>query len=181
VIGAVCFLIAALIATGGPAETVDLAGANLLARPRATLRADPLGWNIPDGVPVSLSIANDDDEDDRLLGGNTPVAQYVALRRAILVQGRPETAPMPDGIVIPAHATITLEPGKSHLALIGLRTDLVQGETFPLTLRFERAGEVTVTGRVRRRVDAAGIAPLPEVSLGDLTITLVSARPAPGP
>jgi hypothetical protein len=56
---------------------------------------------------------------------------------------------------------------------------LVQGKTFPLTLRFERAGEVAVIARVRRRVDAAGTQPLPEVSLGDLTITLASAPPAP--
>jgi len=75
---------------------------------------------------------------------------------------------------------ITLEPGKSHLALFGVQTDLIQGETFPLTLRFERAGEMTVIARVRRRVDAAGVAPLPEVSLGNLTIALASAPPAPG-
>jgi periplasmic copper chaperone A len=178
---ALCFLIVALIASGEPRETVPPASADFLAGPRAALRANPPAWEIADGVPVSLSIRNDGDEDHRLLSGTTPVAQYVAVRRSFLVHGRPETAPVPDGIVIPAHATIMLEPGKSHLALIGLRTDLVQGETFPLTLRFERAGEVTVTGRVRRRVDAASIVPLPEVSLGDLTITLVSARPAPGP
>ncbi len=76
---------------------------------------------------------------------------------------------------------INLEPGTSHLALVGLRTDLVQGETFPLTLRFERAGEVIVIARVRRRVDAAGIEPLPIVTLGDLTIVLASAPPAAGP
>jgi hypothetical protein len=56
---------------------------------------------------------------------------------------------------------------------------LVQGETFRLTLRFERAGDVTVMARVRRRVDAAGTAPLPEVSVGALTIALASAPPAP--
>jgi copper(I)-binding protein len=181
VIGTVCLLIAALIATRGPQETVAPAGADFLARPRAALAADPQASELPDGVPVSLSIQNDGDEDDRLVGGSTPVAHNVAVRRAFLVHGRPASAPAPDGIVIPADATITIEPGTSHLALFALRTDLVQGETFPLTLRFERAGEVTVIARVRRRVDAAGVAPLPEVSLGDLTIRLVSAPPAPGP
>jgi hypothetical protein len=57
----------------------------------------------------------------------------------------------------------------------------VQGETFALTLRFERAGYVTVIARVRGRVDASGIEPLPELTLGDLTFSLGSAPPALGP
>ena len=132
-------------------------------------------------MPVSLSNRNDSGEDDRLLGGRTPVAQCVGLRRAFLAHGRRETASVPEGIVIPAGSVITLEPGISHPVLVGLRTELVQGETLPLTLRFERAGEVTVIARVRRRVAAAGIAPLSEVSLGGLTIAHASAPPAPGP
>jgi len=160
---------------------VTLAGAFFLAPPQAALQADPPAAEILDGVPVSLLIQNNGDRDDRLLSGSSPVAQCVRVRRAFLVHGRRETTPLPDGIVIPAEATISLEPGKSYLALFGLRTDLVQGEMFPLTLRFERAGEVTVIVRVRRRVDAAGIAPPPEVLLGDLTIALASAPPAPGP
>jgi len=146
---------------------------------QAALLADPPCDEVPDGVPVSIQIQNEGDADDRLLGASTPVAQCVGARRVFLVQGRRETAPVSDGIVIPAHATVSLEPGKSHLSLFGLRTDLVQGETFPLTVRFEHAGEATVIARVRRRVDAAGITQLPEVSLGDLTISLVSAPPAP--
>jgi hypothetical protein len=42
--------------------------------------------------------------------------------------------------------------GKEPSCPGGLRTDLVQGETFALTLRFERAGHVTVIARVRGRV-----------------------------
>ena len=180
-IGAVRLLILAGVGTIGPHAMVALAGADFLPPPQEVLRADPLEWEIPDGVPVSLSIRNDGDVDDRLVSGNTPVAQCVGLRRAFLDHGRRETAPIREGIVIPAEVTITLEPRKSHLALFGLRTDLVQGETFPLTLQFERAGEVTVIARVRRRVDAAGITPIPEVSVGALTVTLASAPPAPGP
>ena len=69
---------------------------------------------------------------------------------------------------------------RDHLALVGLRRPLAQGETFPLTLRFAQAGEVTVAGRVRRRLDAAGVAPIPPATAGSLTVTLVSAPPAPG-
>ncbi len=179
-IAAACLLALAGIAITAPHEVVRPACACYVAAPRAASPADQAASENPDGLPVSLLIQNNGDVDDRLLGGSTPVAQCVDVRRAFLVHGLRETAPITEGFVIPAEATISLEPGRSHLALFGLWTDLVQGETFPLTLRFERAGEVTIVVRVRRRVDAAGVEPLPEVSLGDLIISLGSAPPAPG-
>lgn len=177
----VFLLVVAGIAAAGSQQMVSPAGADVLAQLQAALPANTPAWETRDEVPVSLLVRNDGRMDDRLLGGSTPVAESVAVRRAFLVNGRRVTAPATQGILIPAEATMILEPGTSHLALFGLRTDLVQGQTFPLTLRFERAGEVTVTARVRRRVDAAGITPLPEASVDDLIIALASAPPAPGP
>jgi copper(I)-binding protein len=181
VIGAICLLVLAGSTTIALTAKLIEATAHYLAPAPSVSRTDTLPQYTPDGVPVSLSIQNDGDLDDRLLGGWTPVAQCLGLRRTFLVEGRRETAPLPGGIVIPGEATVDLEPGKSHLALYGLRTDLIQGQTFSLTLQFEHAGDVTVIARVRRRVDAAGIEPLPEVSTGDLTIARASAPPAPGP
>ena len=178
-IGAVCLLVLVRLVVSEPPEVVTLPSAHFSALPGAIVQADSSPWQAIDGVPVSLLIENDGDEDDRLLGGSTPVAESVGLRRAVLLHGQPAAVPIPEGITIPAESTLILEPGKSHLVLSGLRTALVQGETFPLTLRFEHGGQVTVIARVRRRVDAAGIAPLPAVSAGDLTIALASAPPAP--
>jgi hypothetical protein len=75
VIGAVFLLVVALVAISGPRETVALPGTDVPARPRVALPANPPTWEIPDGVPVSLSIRNDGDNDDRLLSGSTPVTQ----------------------------------------------------------------------------------------------------------
>lgn len=132
-----------------------------------------------DAVPVSMVIRNAGDDDDRLLGGSTPVARRIDVHRTHLVDGRREMQPVPGGLSIPADGSLILEPAASHLMLIGLQTDLVQGETFPITLRFAHAGEVTVTARVRRRVDAAGLTPIPTVVMGDLSLALASAPPAP--
>lgn len=180
-IGSLSLLALVILATVAPTAMGSRVGSFLLGPAQTAMPASAPAWHVPDGVPISLSIENDSDEDDRLLGGSTPVAGSVEARRTFLVRGLRETAPAPGGIVIPAEATITLEPGKSHLALYRLQTDLVQGQIFPLTLRFQRAGEVAVIARVRRRVDAAGTAPTPVVSVGELTIALVSAPPAPGP
>ncbi|MBD0274830.1 MAG: copper chaperone PCu(A)C, partial [Acetobacteraceae bacterium] len=47
-------------------------------------------------------------------------------------------------IEVPAGQTVTLRPGGLHLMLIGLALPLREGETVPVTLRFERAGVVPV-------------------------------------
>ena len=137
------------------------------------------GDALADAVPVSMVIRNDGDDEDRLLSGSTPVARRIDVHLTRLVDGRREMQPVPGGLSIPAHGSLILEPGASHLMLLGLQTDLVQGETFPLTLRFARAGVVTVTARVRRRVDAAGLTPNPALIIGDLSLALASVPPAP--
>ena len=55
-------------------------------------------------------------------------------------------------IPVPAGQTVRLRPGGLHVMLIGLTEPLRQGATVPLTLRFERAGEVTV----QLEIQAAG-------------------------
>ena len=178
-IGEVRLLVLAALAALGSAGIAPLDIANRPAQPEPCSQVDQSDRLGTDGVPVSLSIQNAGDDDDHLLGASTPVAHCVTIDDTRLIRGLPHRFRMPDGLVIPAEATITLEPGTKHLTLFGLRTDLVQGETFPLTLAFERSGPVTVVARVRRKVDAAGAAPLPTVSAGELTVALASAPPAP--
>ncbi|MCX8135061.1 MAG: copper chaperone PCu(A)C, partial [Roseococcus sp.] len=48
--------------------------------------------------------------------------------------------------------SVSLQPGGLHLMLIGLTQPLVAGQSVPVTLRFERAGEVTI----QLAVQAAG-------------------------
>ena len=43
-----------------------------------------------------------------------------------------------------------LEPGKMHLMLIGLKAPLKVGESFPVTLTFEKAGAINVTVSVEK-------------------------------
>ena len=49
-----------------------------------------------------------------------------------------------DAIDLPADARVELKPGGLHLMLLGLKEPLKAGQHFPLKLRFEKAGEVTV-------------------------------------
>lgn len=48
------------------------------------------------------------------------------------------------GFEVPARQRLVLRPGGSHLMIVGLHKPFVKGERVPLTLRFERAGELEI-------------------------------------
>ncbi len=77
------------------------------------------------------------DAADRLSGADTAIAQRVELRNAA-----GEAVP---AIEIAAKRPAVLRPGKPYLALVGLKRPLKLGDSFALTLRFDLAGEITVT------------------------------------
>lgn len=165
-----------LMSLASPWLRSNAAGASNAATP--TPAADN-GKETPGEIPVSLTVRNLGGKDDRLLAASSPLAEHVLLHVSRLVTGVRQMLPAAAGIDIPAGATVGMEPGLAHVMLVGLRQDLVQGESFPLTLRFAQAGEVTITVRVRRKLDAAGVSPLPPVRAGDIEISLAAAPPAP--
>jgi copper(I)-binding protein len=178
VIGAVGVLVMAAIAAAGSPATAHSDLVYSATPLRALWQDVRCGWENSGGVPVTLSIENDGENDDRLVSASTPVARCVRIESARFAGGQRHSDHVSGGLVIPPGAAVTFEAGSAHLTLLGLRHDLVQGETFPLTLYFDGAGEVPVVARVRRRVDAAGTRLLPPVSVGDLTVARVSAPPA---
>jgi periplasmic copper chaperone A len=64
-----------------------------------------------------------------------------------------------DAIEVPAKATTELKPGGLHIMFIDLKKQLAVGDTVPVTLRFEKAGEVKVDFKVQQApVGAPGAA-----------------------
>jgi len=90
-----------------------------------------------------MTIENTTDTLDRLVAAASPVARVVELHTHILDGGVMRMRPVTAIEVNPGEPTV-LRPGGLHIMLIDLARPLRQGETIPLTLRFERAGEVTV-------------------------------------
>jgi periplasmic copper chaperone A len=90
-----------------------------------------------------MAISNGGAAADRLLSASSPAARAMELhsmeRDGEVMRMRPVQA-----IEIGAGQTVTLRPGGLHLMMIGLSQPLRVGETVPVTLRFERAGEVQV-------------------------------------
>lgn len=100
---------------------------------------------------LTLSIATGE---DKLLSASSPVAEKVELHNHIMEDGIARMRAV-DAIPVIAGTPTALKPGGLHLMLMGLKQPLKEGETIPLTLRFEKAGEVAVTVPVK----AAGMRP----------------------
>ncbi len=87
--------------------------------------------------------AKDDAHADNLVGGHSPIAEQVEIHNMIHSDGQMKMQKA-ESVEIPAQGTVELKPGATHIMLINLVKPLVEGEMFPLTLEFEKAGAVDV-------------------------------------
>jgi copper(I)-binding protein len=95
-----------------------------------------------------VTIVNRGAARDALVSAAADVAERVELHETRNMSGMlmMEAVPRVD---VEAGARVELKPGSYHLMLIGLTRALTPGQTVTLTLRFERAGEMTTRADVR--------------------------------
>ena len=93
--------------------------------------------------PVASYLTIESAVEDRLLGVTTPVAGHVMIH-AVEKDGDVSRMKHIETLEVPTGERITLAPGGMHLMLMGLQDKLSEGTTFPMTLSFENAGEITV-------------------------------------
>ncbi|MFZ2003988.1 MAG: copper chaperone PCu(A)C [Stellaceae bacterium] len=86
---------------------------------------------------------------DRLTGVSTPVAQKADIHEMTMDGNVMKMRPV-DGIDLPAGKPVTLKPGGYHIMLTSLAKPLQQGQSFPLTLDFAKAGPRQVTVNVEK-------------------------------
>lgn len=96
-----------------------------------------------------LSITNKGKMADRLVSATSPVATELQLHTMSMDGGVMRMRQMKDGIAIPAGKTVELKPGGLHVMFIGLKRPLAVGDSFPVTLRFARQGQVQVRFKVQ--------------------------------
>ncbi|MGL6070681.1 copper chaperone PCu(A)C [Craterilacuibacter sp.] len=92
---------------------------------------------------------------DKLIAASTPRAQKAELHTHIHDNGVMRMREVQGGVAVPAGQTIKFAPGGLHVMLLGLNSPLVKGEHFPLTLKFEKAGEVKLDVVVEDGMPAA--------------------------
>lgn len=96
---------------------------------------------------VYVEIVNGGSAPDRLIAAATPAATHAELHTNISENGVMKMRPV-EAIDIAPGQHVVLEPGGLHLMLMGLVAPLVEGDSFPITLTFEKAGSLEVSAKV---------------------------------
>jgi hypothetical protein len=142
----VAFAAGLVVATGALAQTNQLEVTNAWARATPAKAENGVAF-----VTIQSPTA------DRLLSAASPVAKKAELHSmemaGMVMKMRPMAA-----LDVPAGQPVTLKPGGEHIMLLGLNGPLREGQSFPLTLTFEKAGVREVTVAVEKP-GAAGPAP----------------------
>ncbi len=92
-------------------------------------------------------------ESDRLVSASSPRAAAVEIHGHETEGGVARMRKL-DAVEVPNGAPVGFAPGGLHLMLIGLTEPIVEGQTFPLTLTFEKAGPIDVVVMVEARGEA---------------------------
>ena len=108
---------------------------------RATAPGQPTGGGF-------LKLTNKG-ESDRLLSARADVSAAVELH-VMKMEGDVMRMRQVDAVDVPAGETVELKPGGLHIMFVDLKAPLKAGDRFPMTLKFEKAGEVTVGVKVEK-------------------------------
>ncbi len=102
------------------------------------------------GAAYFAALENTGTKPDKLLHAVTPRAASVEMHTmSVDAQGVMRMREV-DAIELAPKAAIRMRPGMGfHLMLVGLKQPLKEGDTFPMSLQFERAGRVEVKVVVR--------------------------------
>ena len=142
-------LVLAVLGTGcgGDAAGGDAVQAGDVGVSSAWVRPSPGGDTT---TAFYLTIDNTGVEADRLVAATSPVCAEAELHESAQQDGVMQMRPLTEGIAVPAGASIVLGPAGLHVMCLGVTETLESGQTAPLTLRFERAGTITVDADVRQ-------------------------------
>jgi copper(I)-binding protein len=102
-----------------------------------------------DGNSAIYFIVTPGGEADTLLSANTDVAMMVEVHESTMGADGTMMMNKQENVPIPAGEKFEFKPGGFHIMLMGLKNDLKAGDTFKVTLKFEKAGEITLDVAVK--------------------------------
>jgi copper(I)-binding protein len=92
---------------------------------------------------VFFTANNPTGEDDTLLSASSDIADAVEVHLSTMEEGVMKMEKQ-DRVLFPAGEETIFQPGELHVMLIGLHQDLTVGDSFPVTLVMEKAGEISL-------------------------------------
>ncbi|MBD1554325.1 copper chaperone PCu(A)C [Pseudomonas typographi] len=108
-------------------------------------------------VAAYFTLANAGAEDDVLLGVDSPIAGQAQMHQHIGQDGMMKMQRV-TSVLLPAAGQVNFAPMAYHVMLLDLgeRSALQPGQHFPLTLHFQRSGDITVNVDVLTDAPAQG-------------------------
>lgn len=85
---------------------------------------------------------------DKLISASSDTAKATELHATQMKDGTMAMRQV-QSMDIPADGELKLKPGGYHIMLIGLNRPLVAGETLPIKMKFEKAGETSINAKVK--------------------------------
>jgi copper(I)-binding protein len=147
-----------ILAIAAVAAIAVASGASAHEYQLRALRIDhPFARATPPGARsggVFLSVENKGDRTDRLLTVSTPVAGTAELHQMVMDAGVMRMRAVA-GLDVKPGDRLVLQPGAYHVMLTDLKRPLHAGETFPMTLGFEKAGTIKVDVEVESMAGGA--------------------------
>ncbi len=146
VVALVALIALVTVACGESEEPTGIVVEDAWARPVAVGDSDDTNG------AVYLTIRNTGDSDDVLVAERpeSKIARAAELHQSSMSDGM-MSMQMLQSVEVPAGGHLELAPGGYHIMLVGLTNDLNPGDSFPITLYFERAGEMIVDVQVEQR------------------------------
>ena len=126
--------------------------------------AHPWSMELPPNAPTVAAyfvVHNNGKTPDRLLSVSTPVAGKAELHEHRHENGLMKMQQV-QNVDIPPGGEVVFAPMGYHVMLLELKdkSTLVDGQRFPLTLHFEKAGNVTVEVAVQKQAPAENAEPM---------------------
>lgn len=131
------------------------------ARPEGSVTIEQLTVDEPANPTVAalrFRIVNATGTDDVLTEVTSEVSPSLSIHESVERDGLATMVERPT-VDVPAGSTVTFAPGGLHVMVEDLERSLVEGDTFPVTFHFSKAGPVTAT---------ATVVPLGSVTADDL-------------
>ncbi|MFJ3370825.1 copper chaperone PCu(A)C [Pseudomonas sp. NPDC086251] len=121
--------------------------------------AHPWSQELPPNAPTVAAyfvIHNEGKTADRLLSVDSPISGTAELHQHVMQNDLMKMQQVPS-VEIPAGGEVTFAPMAYHVMLLNLkdRSLLSDGKRFPLTMHFEKAGDVTVEVSVQKQAPDA--------------------------
>ncbi|HKS14606.1 MAG TPA: copper chaperone PCu(A)C [Pseudomonas sp.] len=118
--------------------------------------AHPWSLELPPNAPnvaAYFVVHNNGTQDDRLLGVDSPISDDAQLHEHITTEAGLMKMRQVQNVAVPAGRDLTFAPSAWHVMLMQPkdRSLLSDGQRFPMTLHFEKAGDITVNVVVQKQ------------------------------